>query len=284
MKSISEYIREKSQPKYQKPKFGWDFDEWCEDNNITEPTNEDIDWYMKHSWVREDVCIDGWSDVNPMYYVNEMLNSVTLEKLISQIRARFTKYSFRYDSVHKNDICDSEIRISTDLYNNEKDFDRFCKVMEVMMWEYSHGVPKKSDDQYTTIIISPFHVKDITKKIMTEGRGLVYHVCNKESTKSIVKTGLRPKGKYTKNRRKYKNFQNRVHFIWGHDDQEVADLIGGIIQDKGWKENDVDIIKIDLNKHKCDVLFYVDSVYYGEQYVYTYTYFPPQFLELEQYT
>lgn len=281
MKSLADYLKEMEPPKYVKPQFGWNFDEWCEDNNISEPTNEDIEWYMMNSWFRTGSRIDSMSDMNPMHYINEMLNSVTLERLIFHLRSRFTKYSFRYNGAHKNDICDSEIRISTDLYNNEKDFDRFCKTMEIMMWEYSHSIPKKSDNQFTTIIISPFQVQDITKKIMTEGRGLVYHVCSKESAKSIMKTGLRPKGKYTKNHPKYRNFQNRVHFIWGHDDREVSNLIGSIIRDKHFRPEDISIIKLDLNKHKCNVSFYVDSEYNDEYSVYTYAYFPPQFLELE---
>lgn len=306
MKSLHEVLTQRSLPEY-----GWDFDKWCQQNGILEPTNEDIDWFMDHSWAHKYEPKPGmkiWSplsidDINPLHRLTEMLHSVPLGTIVKHMQSKFgAEYKDRIVSCKKNllDIIDSvEVAIPTRLYKNDDDFDEFCKQLETLAWYFSYDVPKRSDNEKTTIVIEPINANDVTDYVMGKCGGVIYHICRAKHLPSILKAGLRPKGKDTPvdfsdrsnhTAPTYRSFPNRIHFVCGETPVIVTQLISNIINDKCTpreKRMPVDerlklfkVIKIDLNKHKCNINFYVDGLYVGKNFVYTMAYFPPKFLDV----
>lgn len=306
MKDLTTYFVEP----YILPKFGWDFDEWCKDNNITEPTNEDIEWFMDHSWAHKYEpkpgmrlwCPFSMDEINPLHKLTEMLHSVTLGTIVKTMQREFgPNYKECIISCPKdwyNMKSSVEVSIPTKLYKDDDDFDEFCKQLEILAWYFSYNVPKKSDEHRTTIVIEPINANDVTDYVMSKCGGVIYHVCRAKHVSSILRTGLRPKGKDTpidfskqsnNTAPTYRSFPNRIHFVCGESRNEVMGLIAQIINDKctqGEKRLSPDkrwdlfrVIKIDLNKHHCDINFYVDGLYVGTNFIYTMAYFPPKYLE-----
>ena len=310
MKDLSEYL---STPKYSHPSFGWDFDKWCADNNITEPTNEDIDWYMAHSWVdKADApnhikfsAVMSIHDVNPLSRLNEMPGAVSLKQLAKTIQQRFGSRYKQQVIEYKNSEGDLketvQVLIPTSLYRNESDFNEFCEQLEIMAWYFTTTGRFNKDSERISIIIEPINATNVTDFVMKECGGCIYHVCRKELTKSILKSGLRAKGKDTpadyspksnRNAPTYRVFPNRTSFVCAKNQDELWQCVAQIINDKcspaeqrlpaneKWKR--FNVLKIDLKKHPCNVWFYADGFYTTKNFIYTMAYFPPKFIEIER--
>lgn len=203
-----------------------------------------------------------------------LLKSYDSKKFANALNKKFKEYISKIDLIKTSDIVNS-IRI---VFN--KEFDNNNKDYQSLLNLYNYYEATNKDNKIITL--SPRISEDKTNEVYETG--IVYHICPKYVTENILKNGLRPKG--GKNSKIYKNriwHPSSVYVIYGDIDNNIkeyfkneinSDKIHNEYDDKILNSDDVDIIKIDLNKYDRKLKFYQDTLG-GNQFVFTREYIPP---------
>lgn len=216
---------------------------------------------------------DNYNKYQELLY-ESILKSYDSKKLANVLNKKFKEYILKIDLIKTSDIVNS-IRI---VFN--KEFDNSNKDYQSLLNLYNYYEAANKDNKIITL--SPRISEDKTNEVYKTG--IVYHICPKYVTENILKNGLRPKG--GKNSKIYKNrawHPKSVYVIYGDIDNNIkeyfkdeinSDKIHTEYDDKVLKSDDVDIIKINLNKYDRKLKFYQDTLG-GNQFVFTREYIPP---------
>ena len=118
------------------------------------------------------------------------------------------------------------------------------------------------------IFVEPFIPKEMTDYLYNECYGVCYHICNKKSTESILKNGLRCK------QAEYRYFPKRIYLYCTNKnikkDDEFKQLFYELTKHDCYKNYDV--LKINLNHFNC--LLYKDPYMKYKGAVFTYNNIP----------
>lgn len=283
MKSLTQHINE-SPVNWSQPVIGWDFDNWLDINNIIDVTEDVINAYMSMTWDRMGVsmCNEHASPDTIM----EMLVSISIDKLVKHLRKRYCSIKIEH-TFQSSDRPGTVLGIPRDLYMDRKSFEQFCDDLKVMQWYFSDY--EGSDGDIAYIYIEPVLADKKTDYIKRYCGGKIYHLCRKELTDKILKSGLRTKGEDTKpnpmllNNPMYRKFPNRSFFFYiapGQDFLDAIILTGRMFNryvDIITIRNNFDLIRVDLNRASYLEL-YKDPAG-TDNAVYTYAYIPPKFIE-----
>jgi len=215
---------------------------------------------------------DNYDKYQKLLY-ESILKSYDSKKLANALNKKFKEYISKIDLIKTSDIVNS-IRI---IFN--KEFDNNNKDYQSLLNLYNYYEATNKDNKIITL--SPRISEDKTNEVYKNR--IVYHICPKYVTENILKNGLRPKG--GKNSKIYKNrvwHPKSVYVIYRNIDNNIKEyFVNEINSDKIHNEydnkiltsDDVDIIKIDLNKYDRKLKFYQDTLD-GNQFVFTREYIP----------
>lgn len=229
-------------------------------------------------------------------YLVENLKSYSFRSLERALKNYFgdlfvllNKYTNVYDKGHRNTFTlylkrnnyteklfnyfyysdtDEEIKNYNSLkYNKNAEYPdkKLLKILEFYNYYISSAYTTEHNDMYG-FLIEVRYSKDVTELVKTTYKGIVYHVTDSKSAKGITKSGLRMKGKDNS----YRYIENRINFYLAKTDEDAIKLGKEILESK-YNYNDVPecvVLKIDVNKYNC--IFYHDTLYDTEQYIYTY--------------
>lgn len=215
---------------------------------------------------------DNYDKYQKLLY-ESILKSYDSKKFANALNKKFKEHISKIDLIKTSDIVNS-IRI---IFN--KEFDNNNKDYQSLLNLYNYYEATNKDNKIITL--SPRISEDKTNEVYKNG--IVYHICPKYVTENILKNGLRPKG--GKNSKIYKNrvwHPKSVYVIYRNIDNNIkeyfvneinSDKIHNEYDNKILKSDDVDIIKIDLNKYDRKLKFYQDTLG-GNQFVFTREYIP----------
>lgn len=122
------------------------------------------------------------------------------------------------------------------------------------------------------LIIEPKQTENATD--LVKKSNYVYHITYKQNLTSILRTGLRPKVKKSKDEPAYRYFTERVFLIM-HSPRIQRDLIQVLDDLDAW--NNYVILKIDVSK--LNITFWWDDASIGNT-IYTVESIPPKFIEV----
>ena len=210
-----------------------------------------------------------------------LLKSYDPKKLGNELNKKFKKYIKRIDII-SFDRLTKNIRI--EFYN---EFDTTNKEYQPLLNLYNYYELKNTDNKIITL--APRISEDMSDKVYNKSNGIVYHICPNYVADKILENGLRPKG--GKNSKIYKNrvwHPKSVYVIFDKIDNDIKDFFKKEIENDKisneydnniLKNNDVTVLKIDLNKYNRKLKFYKDTVG-GNSFVYTKEYIPPQCISI----
>lgn len=272
---------------------GWSLESFLENNEITEPTNEQLEWYARYTWDNSNTNKGYMTDTifDASQWVNEMLSSVTFDMLYKQLNYQIGTGFRRGDKI--NQKGESKLLIPK-MYWDDKE-DEIRNLIDKYFWIITSiftvndiyepdGEPqfvKVGKFDYVEIVLEPVLCDNVTKWVMDECGGKIYHITSQENLKHILKSGLRMKGE----KNPYRMIKNKTYFVSGKDIHSVFKRVLDICKDKGlhfFTPNDdkrVGVVMVDLKKHKYDVSFFKDTFYEDEGMFYSYAYFPPTMIE-----
>lgn len=240
------------------------------ENNIEEYNESYLEFLFK-TYLQGNIY-DNYDKYQKLLY-ESILKSYDTKKLASALNKKFKDDIFKIELIKTSDIVNS-IRIT---FN--KEFDTTNKEYRSLLNLYNYYEAANQNNKIITL--SPRISQDKTKEVYESG--IVYHICPKYVTENILKNGLRPKG--GKNSKIYKNrvwHPKSIYIIYGNINNRTkeyfrkeinSDKIHNEYDDKVLKTDDVDIIKIDLNKYDRKLKFYQDTLG-GNSFVYTKEYIP----------
>ena len=300
MKTLKEYIESQ---KYHYPQDDWQtLESFLEVNKINEASKDDLNWYANY------VCdVNNYNNpakfVNnygsPIEQIDEMLKSSTFSIVKKELNKKLAKngYSIRRDTdeieFHQGEKTVNTIEIPVEIF----DLDILYDVCEKHMWTVNSfavtdirykasGEPYEFEDsfgKYFKFRIEPIQSENKDDFVFNKCKGIVYHLCEKDKLKSIMKSGLRMKGKNNL----YRMIENKVFFVAEDNKENLKRTIKRVARSKGywdWKNNklkdNVCILKVDVNGY--NIHFYEDTYYDdGEKIgvIYSYAYFPPKMIE-----
>ncbi len=176
--------------------------------------------------------------------------------------------------------------------NNKKDNNDIYRYLELVYEGFFQGYYCDMYDKYQYLLyesLSPRISEDMSDKVYNEANGIVYHICPNYVVNKILENGLRPKG--GKNSKIYKNrvwHPKSIYVIFDKVDDDIKnyfkeeienDKITNEYDNNVLTDNDVTILKIDLNKYGRKLKFYKDTLG-GKSFVYTKEYIPPQCISI----
>lgn len=285
MKSLLDYIS--TYNKFNDYLLNYTYEDFLEDpkdiygNKIIYETiinngkdNNDIDRYLE-------LVFEGFFQGNyyDMYNRYQYLLYESLLKSYDPKRLSKSLYNTFKGDIEKLDIISLDGYTKNIRIKFKTEFDTTNKEYLALLNLYNYYEAKNTDNKIITL--APRISEDKTNEVYETG--IVYHICPKYVTENILKNGLRPKG--GKNSKIYKNrvwHPKSVYVIYGNINNKTkeyfrneinSDKIHNEYDDKILKSDDVDIIKIDLNKYSRKLKFYKDTLG-GNQFVFTREYIP----------
>lgn len=209
----------------------------------------------------------------------------TLKDFIESFK--YNKYNDYLLNYSYEDFCVDKI-VET-LFGED---DKIHSYLDYQFIKYLQGDEYDMYSKYQQLLyelLSPRISEDMSDKIYNESNGIVYHICPNYVVNKILENGLRPKG--GKNSKIYKNrvyHPKSIYVIFDKVDNDIKDYFKQEIEnDKITNEydnnvlsdNNVTILKIDLNKYNRKLKFYKDTLG-GKSFVYTKEYIPPQCISI----
>ena len=285
MKSLLDYIS--TYNKFNDYLLNYTYEDFLEDpkdiygNKIIYETiinngkdNNDIDRYLE-------LVFEGFFQGNyyDMYNRYQYLLYESLLKSYDPKRLSKSLYNTFKGDIEKLDIISLDGYTKNIRIKFKTEFDTTNKEYLALLNLYNYYEAKNTDNKIITL--APRISEDKTNEVYETG--IVYHICPKYVTENILKNGLRPKG--GKNSKIYKNrvwHPKSVYVIYGNINNKTkeyfrneinSDKIHNEYDDKVLKSDDVDIIKIDLNKYSRKLKLYKDTLG-GNQFVFTREYIP----------
>jgi len=264
MKSLNEYI--KKDVKY------YTFENYCEDHNILyENINDDT---------HKDFVMNNWSIVfHRPYYVykshvyESLLKSYDTKKLYDKIVDKFGKYIVKYYAPYKDKATTKSLII---VYKDNIDFTKDPKFISLLNL-YNYFITYIDYDN-KEIHLEPNIPDDETNYIYDKCNGMVFHITLKNIYETkIKKYGLKPKTA------SYRKYPERVFVTTGENKKDIEDNIEFVKQilkeDVIYTEDNIIVLKIDLNKYKNKITLYKDNGMMNKSF-WTSEYIPPYCIEI----
>lgn len=280
MKTLKDFIESFKYNKYNDYLLNYSYEDFCEDKIVETLFGEDdkIHSYLDYQFIKylQGDEYDMYSKYQQLLY-ESLLKSYNTKKFVNVLSKKFKEYIFKIELIKTSDIVNS-IRIK---FN--KEFDTSNSEYQSLLNLYNYYESKNIDNKIITL--SPRISEDMSDKVYNESNGIVYHICPNYVVNKILENGLRPKG--GKNSKIYKNrvwHPKSIYVIFNKVDndtkkyfkQEIEnDKITNEYDNNVLSDNDVTILKIDLNKYDRKLKFYKDTLG-GKSFVYTREYIPPQ--------
>jgi hypothetical protein len=284
MKTLKDFIESFKYNKYSDDLLNYSYEDFCEDKIVETLVGEDnkIYSYLDYQFIKylQGDEYDMYSKYQQLLY-ESLLKSYDTKKFVNILNKKFKKYIFKIELINTSDIVNS-IRIKF-----KKEFDITNKEYQSLLNLYNYYESKNIDNKIITL--SPRISEDMSDKVYNESNGIVYHVCPNYVVDKILENGLRPKG--GKNSKIYKNrvwHPKSIYVIFDKVDNDIKNYFKKEIEnDKITNEydnnvlsnNDVTILKIDLNKYDRKLKFYKDTLG-GKSFIYTKEYIPPQCISI----
>lgn len=280
MKTLKDFIESFKYNKYSDDLLNYSYEDFCEDKIVETLVGEDdkIYSYLDYQFIKylQGDEYDMYSKYQQLLY-ESLLKSYDTKKFVNILNKKFKEYIFKIELIKTSDIVNS-IRIKF-----KKEFDITNKEYQSLLNLYNYYESKNIDNKIITL--SPRISEDMSDKVYNESNGIVYHICPNYVVDKILENGLRPKG--GKNSKIYKNrvwHPKSIYVIFDKVDNNTKNYFKREIEnDKITNEydnnvlsnNDVTILKIDLNKYDRKLKFYKDTLG-GKSFIYTKEYIPPQ--------
>ena len=284
MKTLKDFIESFKYNKYSDDLLNYSYEDFCEDKIVETLVGEDdnIYNYLDYQFIKylQGDEYDMYSKYQQLLY-ESLLKSYDTKKFANVLNKKFKEYIFKIELIKTSDIVNS-IRIK---FN--KEFDITNKEYQSLLNLYNYYESKNIDNKIITL--SPRISEDMSDKVYNESNGIVYHICPNYVVDKILENGLRPKG--GKNSKIYKNrvwHPKSIYVIFDKADNDTKNYFKREIEnDKITNEydnnvlsnNDVTILKIDLNKYDRKLKFYKDTLG-GKSFVYTKEYIPQQCISI----
>lgn len=295
MKTLKDFIESFKYNKYNDYLLNYSYEDFLENpvdvfgnkiiyENIINNKNDNNDIYRYLELVYEGFFQGYYYDMYDKYQYllyESLLNSYDPKKLVKELNKKFKKYIEKIDIISLDRLT-KNIRIK--FYN---EFDTSNSEYQSLLNLYNYYESKNIDNKIITL--SPRISEDMSDKVYNESNGIVYHICPNYVVDKILENGLRPKG--GKNSKIYKNrvwHPKSIYVIFDKVDnntknyfkQEIEnDKITNEYDNNVLSDNDVTILKIDLNKYNRKLKFYKDTLG-GKSFIYTKEYIPPQCISI----
>lgn len=298
MKTLKDFIESFKYNKYNDYLLNYSYEDFLENpvdvfgNKIIYETiinnekdnNDNDDIYKYLELVYEGFFQGYYCDMYDKYQYllyESLLKSYDPKKLVKELNKKFKKYIEKIDIISLDRLT-KNIRIK--FYD---EFNTSNSEYQSLLNLYNYYESKNIDNKIITL--SPRISEDMSDKVYNESNGIVYHICSNYVVDKILENGLRPKG--GKNSKIYKNrvwHPKSIYVIFDKVDNDIKDYFKKEIEnDKITNEydntvlsnNDVTILKIDLNKYDRKLKFYKDTLG-GKSFIYTKEYIPPQCISI----
>lgn len=296
MKTLKNFIESFKYNKYNDYLLNYSYEDFLEnpvdvfgnkiiyENIINNKKDNNNDIYKYLELVYENFFQGYYCDMYDKYQYllyESLLNSYDPKKLVKELNKKFKKYIEKIDIISLDRLT-KNIRIK--FYN---EFDKSNSEYQSLLNLYNYYESKNIDNKIITL--SPRISEDMSDKVYNESNGIVYHICPNYVVNKILENGLRPKG--GKNSKIYKNrvwHPKSIYVIFDKVDnntknyfkQEIEnDKITNEYDNNVLSNNDVTILKIDLNKYDRKLKFYKDTLG-GKSFIYTKEYIPPQCISI----
>ena len=295
MKSLNNFIKSFKYNKYDDYLLNYSYEDFLENpvnvfgnkiiyENIINNEDDYDDIYKYLELVYEGFFQGYYYDMYDKYQYllyESLLNSYDPKKLVKELNKKFKKHIEKIDIISLDRLT-KNIRIK--FYN---EFDTSNAEYQSLLNLYNYYESKNIDNKIITL--SPRISEDMSDKVYNESNGIVYHICPNYVVNKILENGLRPKG--GKNSKIYKNrvwHPKSIYVIFNKVDnntknyfkQEIEnDKITNEYDNNVLSNNDVTILKIDLNKYDRKLKFYKDTLG-GKSFIYTKEYIPPQCISI----
>lgn len=310
MKPLKNYIREHLKWDYEFPNSqDYSFESFLRANGFTEDTvTEDaMDWYADVVWDKDSSYyispfIFKEHFKQPFHTINEMLNSVNIDRLIKELNLELETgvkidsdggfddkkntakqllvYYDKFDLEKIQSVCKRMFWVLTSVLQNVEGEMKFRSPKELKsnsLWKYRN--------KYAVFCVEPIKSEIRTDYIREKCAHKVYHICTKKTLPYILKTGLRPKGE----KNGYRFIDNKVFCFCGTGENikstfnKVGISIGAIDKiTKEFKSDQYTVLEINFEDYNID--FYTDTFYKDRNIIFTYAYFPPKDLKEISYT
>lgn len=199
---------------------------------------------------------DADSDID---IVLENLNTHDWTKLKKFIEKEYDVSVYKANDNHdKKDavVIDSKFKQCLEFYNYY--FTQFAK-----------NCPNK-------ILVDPLYSEMVRVSTSLPNHAQAYHVTTREKGNSILRSGLRPKTS------PYRYFPSRVYLMLPNEYSGAREAIREVIASKGYKKDDVCVLKVDLHKVE-GYNFYKDVAMKSRDeksymYIYTYAKIPNEYI------
>ena len=217
-------------------------------------------------------------------HINEMLNSHNGEELANKIMQVLDSKAFEH-GIHQIDNCVIVIKIdkhspiitktiTTDfLLNDCPESEQIYDLLDY--YGYYITTVDKVHNNYL-IRIEPKYTKEYDNKT-----GIYYHITSEKNLPNILRKGLRPHVGKARIQGGYRYFTKRLFLI--SDSPTVYDDIKKVINDKGYKEDEYVILRIDgdlYSGHKNKLATFIDDYSVNANDVYTYEYIPKEAISI----
>ena len=217
-------------------------------------------------------------------HINEMLNSHNGEELANKIMQVLDSKAFEH-GIHQIDNCVIVIKIDkhspiitktiiTDfLLNDCPESEQIYDLLDY--YGYYITTVDKIHNNYL-IRLEPKYTKEYDNKT-----GIYYHITSEKNLPNILRKGLRPHVGKARIQGGYRYFTKRLFLI--SDSPTVYDDIKKVINDKGYKEDEYVILRIDgdlYSGHKNKLATFIDDYSVNANDVYTYEYIPKEAISI----
>lgn len=287
MKALKEFIQRFTYDKYEDYLLNYSYEDFLESpidvfgneiiyENVVDTEDNNIYKYLE-------LLFEGFFQGSycPMYdtyqylLYKSVLKSYDPKKLRNELNKKFKKHIKRIDII-SFDRLTKNIRIE---FRNA--FDTSNVEYQSLLNLYNYYEAKNIDNKIITL--APRISEDMSDDVYNDSNGIIYHMCPSYLADKILKYGLRPKG--GKNSKIYRNrvwHPKAVYVIFNKIDDDVKKYFQKEIKNDRipneydvLKNNDMTVLKIDLNKYGRKLKFYKDTLG-GKSFVYTKEFIPPQ--------
>ena len=288
MKTLLDFLTLKQHNSFNDKLLNYSIEDFNDDGiieNLIENHNN-VDSYLEYQFcphiqgIRRDI----YNKYQSLCY-ESIIKSYDTKKLANELNKHFGKSISKIDMIKTSDVINS-IRIEFSDKTFNFDNAKYKSLLNLYnYYESSHILVSN----YIVVTLSPYVSEDKTNDVYELSKGIVYHICPKYVTSKILEYGLRPKG--GKNSKLYTNrlwHPKSIYVLYDEIDNDIIEYFKNEINNEQISNeynkhkldlNDIDILKIDLNKYNRKIRFYKDTLG-DKKFVYTKEYIPPFCLSL----
>ena len=235
------------------------FDNFMSINNITEADKNLYRYYINENFseakgryygiYRErlyESIVNSYPASDLMKKIYDLSDNINITNIQYVNKEKVTQFSFEVD---KEDDLDN---IFTDkIINLLHIYNYYLKLRTIETDE--------NGNEHYKIVIEPYKPKDITSTVYNNLHGILYHITLLKTYKTKIKyKEIIPKWKGLKYKDEYRD--GRIFFIGNNDEKTVQKQLQSIKSTSNlMKDDDVIVLKIDLNKYKYKLRFRIDS-------------------------